>query len=1168
MRIEKIELIGFKSFADKTAFVLHPGITCIVGPNGCGKSNIVDAFRWVLGEQSAKSLRGEKMEEVIFNGSATKKQKGMAEVTLVVAGLNGAGNGNGANAGDQVTVTRRLFRSGESEYMINKTPCRLRDIKDVFLDTGLDFKSYSILEQGRIGEILNSKPLERRFILEEVAGVMKYKVRKAEALSKLESSRANLVRINDVITEVKKQINILDRLAKKAERYRRLAEELHAIELKLARREYHMIGESLRQILEEHGVLKEKEAALGADVTSRENRVERRRIDLIDREKALESVQREFQQLERDIADRERIIAVGRNDVGNFREYHGKLLQQVADMVRRTEELTGRREDLEELATRLSAELEATADELRARGERLREVEETLTDKEDRIEEKRREIFKLSEEVSRKKNDLSRFQSLLESLEKRQILSQQDAESGRKRLAEIEAAIAAVEAEMYGRKSEILLMQEKREVLSQELAAAKNRLSDLTGALALAREELASSTSRIESLKEIVFDRPTRELISQNPGVTLLASLSDVLEVEARCEKAIESALAEKADAIIVGSYDDIDRALEAIAGQEVDRAAFIPVSPTSLPPADAAPGGVLGRALDFVKVAEGYGPVAAGLLRHVLIVEDMRTAIGLKGDAPGATFAALSGEVLDASGAVVVGGEKGIFRRRREIRELEALVDEKKTIIESLGGEIRLLQQAIAGKEEAIRGAESSIHGLEKEVSLSRLTLENHTSDKERTSKKLSYLAIEIEGIVREKESVSTSVAAAEEQLRHHEEARTVQERELTELQEGILLKRAEIEEYRSEVTDLRLAAASSRERLDAVRNEAESLERTLAEMGQKDGELRGEVESVLGRISRRESEIQENEGILRRLVSDADLMRADISRKREEVERENEDLLAVEHEIRGFRQQLTAVTARVSELDVQRAEHRLRLENIATNVRNAYGREIGEVEFAEVSAEEEERLGELRKKIQEIGPVNLGTLDEYEELKGRYDFMVGQQEDLNKSIAELEEAISKINQTTRKKLRDAFELLKVKFSEVFVTLFGGGRAELVLTDEHNILETGVDIVAQPPGKKLQNLHLLSGGEKALTALSLQFASFLIKPTPLCILDEADAPLDESNTERFSMMIQELSQDTQFIVVTHNRTTMAVAQHLYGITMEEAGVSKVISMQFAEAGA
>jgi chromosome segregation protein len=1166
MRIEKIELIGFKSFADKTSFELHPGITCIVGPNGCGKSNIVDAFRWVLGEQSAKSLRGEKMEEVIFNGSSSKKPKGMSEVSMSISGINGAGPNSNGDQNDHVIVTRRLYRSGESEYMINKSSCRLKDIRDVFLDTGLDFKSYSILEQGRIGEILNSKPLERRFIIEEVAGVMKYKIRRAEALSKLDSSRLNLIRINDIVSEVKKQINILDRLAKKAERYKKLAAEMHAIELKLARKDYQQIKESFALILKEYNALKENEAFESAKLTEIENRTEARRVSVLEKEKALEAVQLTFQGMEREIADLEREIAVAKNDVSNLDEYHKRLLRQGDDMDQRSLDISARYEELESNSSRISEEMETQADVLREKTENLRVIEESLSDREEEIEDKRREIFRISDEISKLRNELSRQESLLESLYRREDTSTRESGDSRRMLDEIETAINSVESEIHAKNNESLLMKEKKEILTEELAGMKAGLETRTRSLAEAREELASCISRMDSLKEIVFDQPTRELIRGNADLKLLASISDVLEVFAEYEKAVESALSEKAESFILESNADIEHAISSLKGKGVDKTAFITSSPLSVPANGIVPEGVIGRATDFVKITEGFNRVAENLLGNVLIVQDLKTAFELMPSAGGYTFATLAGEVVEFSGAVIIGGEKGIFRRKREIRELEDQIAGKKELIEQTSDEIRNLQDGIAVKEEVIRRVDSSIQGYEKEISFAKHTIGKYIEEKERVSRKLSYLSIELEDIVREKTTVSTLIMQTEDQVRSTEQRKSGIETEMFGIQEGIAQKKSELEEYRSEVTDLRLTAASNRERLDAIRNEMEGSAKLLQELEKRKNNLQAEMESVLERISRRGTGITEKQDKLRTLVSEADLVRQDIGQRKEGIEIENEDLIIVDQELRGLRQAISQMTSRLSELDVLRVEHKMKLENLAENVRNNYGKEIGDMEIADVTPEDEARLAELREKIQEMGPVNLGTLEEYDELKTRYDFMTKQQEDLNQSIAELEEAIAKINNTTRKKLREAFEALKVKFSEVFVTLFGGGKAELVLTDESNILETGIDIIAQPPGKKLQNLHLLSGGEKALTALALQFASFLIKPTPLCILDEADAPLDESNTERYSKMLQELSKDTQFIVVTHNRTTMAVAQHLYGVTMEEAGVTKVISMQLAEA--
>ncbi len=1162
MRIEKLELTGFKSFADKTTFVLHPGITCIVGPNGCGKSNVVDAFRWVLGEQSAKSLRGEKMEEVICGGSLSKKPKGMAEVAMIISGLNGGGNGQG----DDVTITRRLYRSGESEYMLNKNQCRLRDIKDLFLDTGLEVRSYSILEQGRIGEILNSKPLERRFIIEEVAGVMKYKVRKAEALSKLESSRLNLARVTDIIAEVRKQINILDRLARKAERYKKLSSEMHAIELKIARKEYQRIKESYGRILEELKAMREKEAFQRAEITSIENTTEARRVELLEKEKELELVQKNYQAMERDISGIESAIAIAKNDISNIAEYQEKIIQQEEEADSRIAEISARCEELRGSSSRLSEEMEADIEVLREKTEFLGAIEETLSEKEELIEDKRKEIFRITEELSNLRNDLNRQQSSLESLEKREDSAVRESEDSRKILTEIESSINSLELEIHGRTNEVLLLKEKKDVLAQELYDAKNWLESLVVLLSGAREDIASYTSRLDSLKEMVFDSPTRDLLASNENIRLLASISEVMEVDAEFEKAIESALAEKTDSFILDSAASIEIAVSALKGKEAGRTAFITPAPPRISSSINVPEGVIGRAPDFVVVKEEYSGIAENLLGAVLIVKDIRTAFDLRALDGSYTFATLDGEVIEPSGSVIAGEGKGIFKRKREIKELEEVIQGKKAVIENTNREIQSLQDVIPGKEEDIRNVESSIINIEKEISLSRLTIENYIGDKERISRKLAYLTLEIEEVLREKGSIREHIFNNENQIQLVESKKIEIDNETSGLQEGIARKKAELEQYRAEATDIKLLTASNREKIEAMKNEIESSVVILDGLERKKDNLHAEKESVLARISQREAGISENEAKLRKLVADADLIGSDISGKKEGIEKENEDLIEVEHGLRTLRRQMTEVTARISDLDVMRAEHKLKLDNLSENVSNNYGTEIEDVELTEVMQGEEERLVELRKKIQEMGPVNLGTLEEYEELSVRYNFMNEQHDDLKKSIVELEEAISKINNTTRKKLREAFEALNAKFGEVFIILFGGGRAELVLTEENNILEAGIDIVAQPPGKKLQNINLLSGGEKALTALSLQFASFLLKPTPLCILDEVDAPLDESNTVRFTEMMRDLSSETQFVVVTHNKTTMSVAQHLYGITMEEAGISKVISMQLAGA--
>jgi chromosome segregation protein len=452
MRIDKFELTGFKSFAEKTTFNFHPGITCIVGPNGCGKSNIVDAFRWVLGEQSAKSLRGERMEEVIFNGSVSKKPRGMAEVTMVFSGLNGtlqfAADENGEGSSDKALVTRRLYRSGDSEYLLNKNQCRLKDVKDLFLDTGLEVKSYSILEQERITEILNSKPQDRRFLIEEVAGVMKYNVRKKEAQAKLESSRTNLQRINDIIIEVKKQINLIDRLAKKAEKYKRLSSEIHSIELKIAKRDYRALKGSFEEICSEYNTLREDESLKRAELARIENQVETSRLKFLEKEKLLEQVQTAFQSLEKKISELEKSIAVASTERDNYKEYLAKLYQQEEEFNAKEAELLIKQKELDKTEVDLLSERESQKKLLMEKIDSLRSMEEELIEKEELLEKKRRDIFRISEELSNLRNDHSRLSSSFENLEHRETASIKDAEDLKETVAEIDSSLKDLESNL------------------------------------------------------------------------------------------------------------------------------------------------------------------------------------------------------------------------------------------------------------------------------------------------------------------------------------------------------------------------------------------------------------------------------------------------------------------------------------------------------------------------------------------------------------------------------------------------------------------------------------------------------------------------------------------------------------------------------------------------
>ncbi|MGB9716462.1 MAG: chromosome segregation protein SMC [Thermodesulfovibrionales bacterium] len=1186
MRIERIELIGFKSFSDKTVFNFHPGITGIVGPNGCGKSNVVDAFRWVLGEQSAKTLRGEKMEEVIFNGSASKKPKGMAEVTIVVSGLNHSGQSpddNGDSTSDIAYVTRRLYRSGESEYILNKNQCRLKDIKDLFLDTGLEVKSYSILEQEGISHILNSKPQDRRFLIEEVAGIMKYNVRKKEAIAKLELSRANLQRINDIISEVKKQINLLDRIAKKAERYKNLSAEINSIELKIAKRDYTFLKNSFTEIVSEFNLLREKESLKRAELSRIENLSELKRIQIIDKEKVLKELQIKLQGLEREIAEIEKNIAVSMTEKDNLNEYLSKLYTQGEDFNSQRKEALFRKEEINIIQENLLLKLSEKEKTLSEKTNLLRSLEEEVSAKEELLEENRRRLFRISEENSSLKNDLNRLKSTLEDLMRREMSAQKDIENLQNRIIEITSFIKETEEKLKERENALIFLRKNKEAININLSSSKNNIENIKETLSNLREEIASYKTRSESLKEIVFDRPTRDFLIEKTGSNLLRSISDIIEVDAEYEKAIEGALSEKINLFILPSFNHVEKAILSFKEKGFNRTAFLPLDlavstlqikfeekegikeqEESLKEVEL-PEGVIERASSFIKASEDFSGVAKALLGDIFIVRDVKDAINLIKKGNHSFFATLDGEVIEPSGVIIGGEIKGIFKRKREIKELEVILESKKAYSSQMEQELSLTQEYIEKTESQLRDIDSQIVEAEKELSLLKLTEDNFKEEKERLERRLTYIKAEAEHLAEEKDALIQLIDKKETEVKSSELSREIAEKENISLSGDISHNRSNLEILRSDVTDLRLVMASFKEKIESIKKEREALVRKIEEIDIKKEFLFEEISSVRSRISQRESESLEYEEKIKSLVFLADNLRKEISEKRDVIDSENQELIKIEQELKVIRREIESLSGRLTELDVLKAEHKVKLENISVNINQNYGLDIDKLEIEPVTPEEEEKLIMLKEKIQELGTVNLGSIEEYDELRSRYDFLCKQRDDLLKSITELEEAINKINATTKRRLREAYDVLRVKFSEVFTTLFGGGKADLILTDEDNILETGIEIIAQPPGKRLQNINLLSGGEKALTALSLLFASFLIKPTPLCILDEADATLDESNTERFAKMIQELSKDIQFIVVTHNKTTMSVADYLYGITMEEAGVSKVLSMQLVE---
>ncbi len=1178
MRVERLELLGFKSFSEKTVFKFHPGTTSIVGPNGCGKSNIVDAFKWVLGEQSAKSLRGGKMEDVIFAGSATKKTKGMAEVTLVLSDIvKKPENGDGGEEKEEmskISVTRRLYRSGESTYLMNKVPCRLKDIKNMFLDTGLELKAYSILEQGRIGDIVNSKPQDRRFLIEEVAGVMKYKVRKHEAMNKLEASKSNLQRLQDIIAEVKRQINTIDRHARKAERYKKLFEEIKDVEVRMAKRDFKALQEEIANLTSSEDSLKLKEAEVSTQVTSSEALTEEKKRLCVEQERSLDQIRTRLYALEKEVAEDEGRIALHKSDCENLRERFNYLVRLDKDLTIEKETTADSVKEIENSDLEMQQELLNLEKLLEEKNSLFSEADSEIADLEKSLEEQRSGLFNKAEEISTIRNEISRLNLNIENISRKTEKSSQDINNLNDNLTSLISVLGQTENELSGLKWGLQDTKRTREEQVSTLKEKRARLTESEEALSRDREELAAMNSKLESLKEM--DQSQRS--SVDGSIKTLCQVADTFDAPAEYENAIEAILGDKLGASVVEDQNEISRALELIKERNSKRSGFIVQNlfARGLTDADELQGmrdsgGFIGEAVQFITVKEGFDKVARALLHDVFLVDNLNTAFSFwqrsaeSGIKP-QYFVTLEGEVLEPSGMVFGGTDRGVLKIKRLIKGLDQSISRKREGILAAEKSVAAFKDEIVSIENEIISIDGKISSQEKYCHELEVKISNFQQEDTRLRKKHEYIEMEITGDHREKDSLKSILEEKENHCRDLEEEKLRTEENIKVIQAEISGKREALETVRFELTDVRLELTSMTEKTAAVRREMERLNTAIADIGRKQEEMSNERSSIQESIGHKEREVLEKEETLKSKVLIAGELQGEASKTQEILEARRAELELLEKREKDLARELEGIHSELSHMEMKKMEKSMKLNYLKEDIQKTYSIEIETAEVPDsVTPEEEENLTQLKERLQKIGPVSLGTLDEYEELKSRYEFLTQQRDDLLNSITALEDTIQKINRTSKKRLEQAFEALNEKFKEVFMTLFGKGKAELQLT-EGSILDAGIEIIAQPPGKRLQNLNLLSGGEKALTALSLLFAGFMIKPTPLCLLDEVDAPLDESNTDRFINLLREMSKNIQFIAITHNRRTMEAADYMYGITMEEPGSSKAISMHLAEA--
>lgn len=1174
MIISRMEIHGFKSFADKVSLDFQKGVTAIVGPNGCGKSNIVDAIRWVMGEQSAKTLRGKNMEDTIFGGSEFRKPLGMTEVSLFFSTQDGRIPVKYLNF-SEIQVTRRLYRDGESEYLLNGTPCRLMDISELFMDTGAGAKAYSIIEQGKIGMILSSKPEERRLIIEEAAGVTKFKARKQVALKKIEVTKQNLLRIGDIISEIRRQLNALQRQAKKAEKFREYREELKEIELIFAVSEYQRLITGKERVEAEMALLQDRTAANSREIEANALALDERKLRLLEQEKELAEAQEESYRLKGEIAGCESRIGFGRKEREGLEERIARFSQELTGIGARTVEAEDELGKLGEMEKTLLVELSREEEALASADAVLNRLTEEERVAASGLEERRRELFAITAEISQFNNQVAaasrRLESLREQLERNRRenvgLQEKLHETGSRatELAALHASLLEQKQELDARLAEL----RERDVMLRQL------LEEVERTFHAERDRLGKSSSRLHSLQELEaqfagYGKGVRSLCLAEPFKGRVQGvIADILEVSEEYEVALETALAERLQYVICDGETDARDALAYLRENSGGRCSLIQrtLQPTGLP--EVPPGAQ--RFLDRITVSEERRGMAEILLAHVFLVDTLDSALRLSRQNPTMTFVTKDGDMVNCGGIFHGGSmeaaQQGLIHKKRQIKQLTALVEELTGRVAELETEKDRLRGEVQATEDAMRNARQELHRLDIQQVNAEKDLQRVREELQRIEERLAVKELEDDQLREELESIEAEIGLSNRERELRETRRSALEEELAALRESLESRQREISDSREELTARKVSLASLREKRESGLRTMKRVEESIRDLQARQARL--EVELQDGVRSRKDiaDSLEAGEAELKQLLAKQQQADESCRALRERYDSEASLVQGSEASLRELRETGERLSRELGEKNLKLTETTMLMRNLADMVNEKYRASIAELvprygdrEYDETAMRE--RQAELAGLIEGIGEVNLTAIEEFRELEERYDFLSGQKSDLEESLHGLQQAIQRINRTTRKRFLDTFILVNEKFQEVFPRLFCGGQAELRLSDEENLLETGIDIIIQPPGKKLQNVNLLSGGEKALTAVALMFAIFLIKPAPFCLLDEVDAPLDEANIGRFNEMVREMSSFSQFIIITHSKASMANADSLYGVTMEEPGVSKLVSVK------
>lgn len=1177
MYLKKLELQGFKSFADKTVLEFMPGITTVIGPNGSGKSNISDAIRWVLGEQSMKSLRGSKTEDVIFAGTQNRKSLGFAEVSMVMDNSDQ----KLPIEYNEVTITRKLYRSGESGYYINKTPCRLKDVLELFMDTGIGKDGYSIIGQGKIDEILSNKSEERRHIFEEAAGIVKYRVRKAESEKKLEQTKLNLLRINDIISEIEANIEPTKIQAEKAKEYLRLRDELKSIEIGLFIHNINDYKKRIEEVINDQDIYNTQLVRENERLSNIQELKEKLRASLDSITEQIEKMQnlgfeneKKKEQIKADInINLEKI----NNNNANFERLEKEIIENDERLKVLEEEINQKNDkktNLTENKDKFVKELEEKEAELKKLTDKMSEKELDMETKKKKVEDNTDEKYEISNAISTLKANVENSNSRKKVVEEEIDVNISELDSSRMQKSEISQKFAEIEAKREKIKGDLNKIDEKRKESDAKLKEYDLKINQCESEIRMkdSRMKFLIETEKekegyIRSVKSILQD--CEKDLSLKKGVH--GVIANLISVPKEYETAIEMCLGQSMQNIVTDTEEDAKKLVEHLRKFNLGRASFLPITSVKGKKLDKIKSekGVIGIASDLVKFDKKYEQIVLSLLGRTLIVDTMDNAIAIaRKNSYGFRIVTLQGDVLNPSGAISGGSVStktvNILGRSREIEEL------KKTIAE-LEKKVEKLKKDKSEYESSIEDLLEEIEGLENELKDIEIV---YATEKQRVSsieEAVSKVEKRLEKLRDEKKSI-------EEQLKINEQTQNDLNEKISAIDEENKKLSEEIEEFSNhnketqtivddlnfDITNLKISVssfdeseASINEIVERINNDIENLKQStenkkeqkikLTEENDKLEELNiklnEEAENLLKEVSNSGTKVEE--------------LKNDRITKNQKLEEAEENFTDQMEKIDGLKEQ-------VNKADIKKSKYEVELEQIISKMWEEYEitpNDPGEYEEPKNVAEVQKQVNKIRGEMKDLGSVNIDSIEEYKKLKERYDFMNEQRLDLETTMAKLRNVITDMTTVMKKQFEDRFRVINKNFSEVFVELFGGGKAELKLTDEDNILESGIEIEVQPPGKKLQNMMLLSGGERAFTAIALLFAILKINPAPFCVLDEIEAALDDVNVYRFAEYLKKFAQESQFLVITHRKGTMEAANTVYGITMQENGISKLLSL-------